>query len=244
MKKIFLFLLLAISLTGYSQKSNNVKTITFITKDSLKITADLYTTRKAKGFIVLCHQAGFSRGEYVNTAKILQKMGYSALAIDQRSGKKANGIKNETYIEAKFYGYPISYLDAKPDIETAVDYAFKLNHNKPIILVGSSYSSSLVLLIAATNEKVKAVASFSPGEYLKGVNLAESIKNLNKPTFITSSKSEINQTANVVRFVNTKYVTHFKPTVTGKHGSKALWESNAGHETYWKAFSSFLKGIK
>ncbi|MFK5889746.1 MAG: alpha/beta hydrolase [Flavobacteriaceae bacterium] len=244
MKKTFLFLLLAISLTGYSQKCDNIKTVTFPSKDNLTVTADLYTTMKAKDFIVLCHQAGFSRGEYINTAKILQKMGYSALAIDQRSGNKVNNIINETHLEAKQKGLSTTYLDAKQDIETAINYAFKLNHNKPIILVGSSYSSSLVLLIAATNEKVKAVASFSPGEYLKGVNLAESIKNLNKPTFVTSSKSEINQTANVVRFVNTKYVTHFKPTVTGKHGSKALWKSNAGHETYWKAFSSFLKGIK
>jgi len=244
MKKIFLFLLLVLSLTGYSQKCDNIKTVTFPSKDNLTITADLYTTMKAKGFIVLCHQAGFSRGEYINTAKILQKMGYSALAIDQRSGNKANGIINETHLEAKQKGLSTTYLDAKQDIEAAIDYAYKANHNKPIILVGSSYSSSLVLLIATSNKKVKAVASFSPGEYLKGINLANSIKVLNKPTFVTSAKSEINQTAGVVRYIDKKYVTHFKPTVAGKHGSKALWNSNAGHETYWKAFSSFLKGIK
>jgi len=244
MKKIFLFLLLILSLTGYSQKCDNIKTVTFPSKDNLTITADLYTTMKAKGFIVLCHQAGFSRGEYINTAKMLQKMDYSALAIDQRSGNKANGIVNETHLEAKQKGLSTTYLDAKQDIEAAIDYAYIANHNKSIILVGSSYSSSLVLLIATSNKKVKAVASFSPGEYLRGVNLAESIKNLNKPTFVTSSKSEINQTAGVVRFVNTKYVTHFKPSVKGIHGSRALWETTQGNKNYWKAFTTFLKGIK
>jgi len=243
MKKLLSITFLLISLVGYSQKCNNIKTITFPSKDGLSITADLYTTMKAKDFMVLCHQAGFSRGEYVETAAILQKMGYSALAIDQRSGNKANGIKNETNAEAKHKGLSTSYLDAKQDIEAAIDYAYKLNKNKPIILVGSSYSSSLVLLIAAHNNKVKAIAAFSPGEYLHGINLAESIKDLNKPCFVTSAKSEINQTSKVVRYVNAKYITHFKPNVTGIHGSKTLWRSNAGHESYWKAFKSFLRAV-
>jgi len=243
MKKYLFISALFISLSGYSQLHNNIKTITFPSKDGLTITADLYTTVKSKDFIVLCHQAGFSRGEYINTAPILQTMGYSALAIDQRSGNKANGIINETHAEAKHKGFATSYLDAKQDIEAAIDYAYKLNKNKPIILVGSSYSASLVLLIATNNNKVKAVAAFSPGEYLHGINLAESIKNLNKPCFVTSAKSEITQTSKVVRFINKKYITQFKPSVTGKHGSKALWASNSGHEVYWKAFKSFLNTI-
>jgi len=244
MKKLIFFTFLLFSFTGFSQSCDNIKTITFPSKDGLAITADLYTTMKSKDFMVLCHQAGFSRGEYINTAATLQSMGYSALAIDQRSGNRANGIKNETNTEAKHKGLPTTYLDAKQDIEAAIDYAYKLNKNKPIILVGSSYSASLVLLIATNNKKVKAVAAFSPGEYLHGINLAESIKNLKIPCFVTSAKSEINQTSKVVRFVDAKYVTHFKPKVTGIHGSKALWPTNKGHQAYWKAFKSFLKTIK
>jgi pimeloyl-ACP methyl ester carboxylesterase len=244
MKKFLLFILLGFYFTAYTQKYDNIKTITFPSKDNLSITADLYTTIKAKDFIVLCHQARFSRGEYINTALKLQKMRYSVLAIDQRSGNKANNIVNETHLEAKRKNLPTGYMDAKQDIEAAIDYAYKLNNNKPVILVGSSYSSSLALLIAADNAKVKAVAAFSPGEYLKGISLAESIKNLRKPTFISSSQSEINRSSNVVRFVDKNYVTHFKPTVKGIHGSRALWQSTPGHENYWKAFTSFLKGSK
>jgi len=243
MKKLLLFVLITTSFIGYAQKCDNIKTITFPSKDGLTITADLYTTMNSKDFMVLCHQAGFSRGEYINTAPTLQSMGYSALAIDQRSGNEANGVVNETNAEAKHKGLSTSYLDAKQDIEAAIDYAYKLNHNKPIILVGSSYSASLVLLIATANDKVKAVAAFSPGEYLPGINLAESIKDLSKPCFVTSAKSEINQTSKVVRFVDSKYVTHFKPSVKGIHGSKALWSSNVGHKSYWKAFKSFLKTL-
>ena len=72
------------------------KTINFPSKDGLSITADLYLIKEAKDIILLCHQAGFSRGEYVETAKRLNKLGYSCLAIDQRSGKVVNGIVNQT----------------------------------------------------------------------------------------------------------------------------------------------------
>ncbi len=244
MKKLLLVITISISFVTHSQKLNNIKTITFPSKDGLTITADLYTTLKAKDFIVLCHQAGFSRGAYINTAPKLQETGYSVLAIDQRSGNKANNIVNETHLEAKRKNLPTGYLDAKQDIEAAIDYAYKLNHNKPVILVGSSYSASLVLLIATTNNKVKAVAAFSPGEYLNGINLAESIKNLKKPTFISSSQSEINRAGGVIKLIDARFVTHFKPNIKGIHGARALWQSTRGNEDYWKAFNAFLKSIE
>lgn len=83
---------------------------------------------------------------------------------------------------------------------------------------------------------------FSPGEYLKGVNLAESISGLTKPVFVTSSKSETTETAQVVKSIKTP-VIHFKPEVKGIHGSRALWKSTNGNDTYWNAFSGFLFGI-
>jgi len=60
--------------------------IEFPSKDGLMITADSYEMLPGKGFILLCHQADFSRGEYTETAKRLNEMGYNCLAIDQRSG--------------------------------------------------------------------------------------------------------------------------------------------------------------
>lgn len=222
---------------------NTFKTLTFPSKDGLLISADSYAVENSKGFILLCHQAGFSRGEYITTAKRLNKMGYSCLAIDQRSGKFVKNIDNETAKRANEKKLAITYLDAKPDIEAAIDYAYKLNGNKDIILVGSSYSASISLLLGTTNNKVKAIAAFSPGEYLKGINLAESIKNLNKPTFVTSSKKEIGQIVNVIKNVTSKKITHFKPEVESIHGSRALWESTEGNGACWKSFGDFLKSF-
>ncbi len=252
MKIIFLISILIISLFGCNNDSNGEsilkkdtpnsvsETVTFPSKDGLTITADLYQTVNHKGFVVLCHQAGYSRGEYLETARKLNELGFSCIAIDQRSGNSANNITNETAKLAKLRGLPTSYLDAQQDIEAAIDYTYELNDNQPVFLVGSSYSASLVLLISTNNDRVKAVASFSPGEYLTGVNLAMAIADINIPVFVTSSKGEIGQVAGVIENMKPEIVTHLKPAVEGIHGSRALWSSTDGNEIYWQAFTNFL----
>jgi len=215
--------------------------VNFISKDGLKITADYYKVENHKGFIVLCHRSHCNRAEYRETAPKFNKLGYSCLAIDQRSGMKVFGEVNETKNRAKEKGLPTGYLDAKPDIESAINYAFKLNDNNPIYLLGSSYSASLSLLISTKTDKLKATIVFSPGEYLKGVNLAEQIKAINIPIFATSTEKEIQQVSEILKFVDKKHITHFKPKVEGFHGSKTLWEVVKGFETYWNALEQFLK---
>ena len=219
------------------------KKIYFNSKDGLQITADLYEISNPKGFILLCHRSHCNRAEYRETAPKLNNLGYSCLAIDQRSGMKVFGEVNETKNRAKEKGLSTGYLDAKPDIEAAIDHGFMLNSQKPIILFDSSYSAALALLISPKTDKVRATIAFSPGEYLKGINLAKQIKSTNKPIFVTSPKKEIQQASEVVKFVHKKHITQFKPKVEGFHGSKTLWESVKGHEIYWNALIQFLKKI-
>jgi len=217
-----------------------MKQVNFKSKDGLLITADYYKIENHKGFIVLCHRSHCNRAEYRETAPKFNQLGYSCLAIDQRSGMKVFGETNETKNRAKEQGLPTGYLDAKPDIESAIEYAYKLNDTKPIILLGSSYSSALALLISVNSDKLKSVITFSPDEHLKMVNLAKEIKGINIPIFATSAKKEIEQVTEVLRFVDKKHITHFKPKVEGFHGSKTIWESVKGYETYWKELEEFL----
>lgn len=219
------------------------KKINFNSKDGLKITADLYEVDKANGFILLCHRSHCNRAEYRETAPRLNELGFSCLAIDQRSGMKVFGETNETKNRAKTKGLPTGYLDAKPDIEAAIDYAYELNGKNKILLFGSSYSASLALLVSTQTDKVKATIAYSPGEYLKGINLANEIMEIDKPTYVTSPKTEIKQITDVTKNVNPKFVTHFIPTVDGFHGSKTLWKSVSGHEVYWTSLEKFLKKV-
>ncbi len=219
------------------------RTITFAGQDGIQITADLYEVSREKPYIILCHQAGYSRGEYRQTAMMFIRLGYNCLAIDQRSGDKVNGVINFTAQEATERGLPTKYIDAKKDIISSINFLNKFT-TKPIILLGSSYSASLVLMIAAKHNKIGAVISYSPGEYFKGVKMAVEIANLKKPVYVTSSKAEAKDVAVLLNKVNPEFKTHFIPKRDGDHGSKVLWQQYHGQKEYWDSLKKFLEKIK
>src|SRR5437867_2572680 len=108
--------------------------ITFPSQDGVTITADLYPVADSLPVILLCHQAGYSRGEYEATALRLNKFGFNCLAIDQRYGDEVNGVVNETAAEAKRLNKPRTNADAEQDIVSAADYLFNKYHKKIMIL--------------------------------------------------------------------------------------------------------------
>jgi alpha-beta hydrolase superfamily lysophospholipase len=214
--------------------------VSFPSSDGLDITADLYEVAGPRGFLLLCHRSHSNRAEYRQTAPRLGELGFSCLAIDQRSGMRVFGEVNKTKERAKAAGLATGYLDAKPDVEAGIDYAYTLNDNRPIMVLGSSYSASLALLLATQTDQVRVVIAYSPGQCLKGIDLASELRDIDKPIYVTSPKAEIQQVADVVKYVDPHLVTRFIPTVDGFHGSKALWQTVPGHETYWTSLEEFL----
>ena len=215
------------------------KTVEFESTDGLIITADHYHIDKTKPIIVLCHQAGSSRGEYKEIAVTLNSLGFNCLAIDQRSGNAVNGVTNETNAKAVTAGKATGYNDSKQDVVSAVNWA-KTYYNKNVILWGSSYSSSLALIVAAEEINVEKVLAFSPGEYLSPTVVSTSISSLNKPAFLTSAKNEKTQTSLLFNVISSTNKTQFTPTGAGNHGSQALWTSRTDHAEYWVAVKTFL----
>ena len=242
-KNIIPFLILLVTIVN-PKISMAQKTITFPSKDGLTITADEYLANDTLPYIILCHQAGYSRGEYKETALEFNKLGYNCIAIDLRSGKEVNGIKNETVLAAIKANKPTTYLDTEQDILAAIDYV-SAKSKKKIILLGSSYSASLVLKIGTTNDKVKAVIAFSSGEYFGNkLNLRESIKTFNKPLFVTSAKNEAAEVNLLIKEIKSPIKQQFIPTENGIHGSRALWKSTPNNNEYWKALIEFMKNVK
>ena len=244
--KLILILLFPIfSFSGIPQLSPlPLQKISFPASDALIVTADLYFVSDSLPYMILCHQAGYSRGEYAETATKFCHLGYNCLAIDQRSGNEVNGVKNETAVNAQQKKKPTTYLDAEKDILAAIDYAFNKS-GKKVFLVGSSYSASLVLKIAATNKKVSAVMAFSPGEYFgTKLKLKDAISNLSVPIFATSSKDEASDVTTLISDVKSKVKTQFVPSSKGKHGSSCLWKDNPGYHEYWFAMMMFMKQMK
>jgi len=220
--------------------------IAFPSLDGLPITANLYHKDNAAPVIVLCHQARFNKFEYVGIAKTLWEKGFNCLAIDQRSGGGIVEEINETNLEAKKQNKAVDFLDAEQDIVAAVNFASK-KYGKKIILWGSSYSSVLALYTAIDNDSVKAVISFSPGDYFekeKG-SLAKFLKTFTKPMFVTSSKEEAKElTAMLSEMKMNENQTQFIPDSAGFHGSRALWKTSENNEEYWKAINTFLEKVK
>ncbi len=219
--------------------------ITFSSFDGLTITADEYTTETATRYIVLCHQAGSSRGEYTQIAKRFNKLGFNCLAVDLRSGGEANGVKNETAEAATTAKKSTEYIDSEKDINAAIEYAFNKSNHKNVILLGSSYSASLALKIGKENDKVSAIIAFSPGEYFGNkLNIANSVKSLNKPVWVTCTKKEVADVTTIMNGIVSKNKMQINPTGEGIHGAKALWKDQAGNEEYWVKIIPFMDSVR
>lgn len=192
MKYFFTLPLFASTLLGVAQKK-----ITFLAPDSVQITADAYINLPEENpIIILFHQAGWSRGEYLEIAPKLNKLGFNCIAIDQRSGEKINDIDNQTFLDASSKNKGTTFIDAEADMNTAIDFVKKTYPKATkIIIWGSSYSAGLALKIAGERNDIQAVLAFAPGEYFKRFNkpedyVTQKAQHIQIPVFITSAKAE------------------------------------------------------
>lgn len=244
---ILICLFLTVASTAQSDLELGGETISFKASDGLKVTADLYMAHKSDApFIILYHQAGYSRGEYKEIAPRLNNMGFNCLAVDQRSGNKVNGIDNLTKKEAVSQGLATEYLDAIPDIEAAYLYVKYGIKPQKIILWGSSYSAAILFYMGSEHhDNISGILSFAPGNYFKINNkdLKTYAARVTCPVFVTSAKSEYDNWKDIFNHIRSKKAS-FLPEAEGKHGSKALWENNPSHDAYWTAVTKFLNELK
>jgi dienelactone hydrolase len=231
-----------------SLAQSTAKTITFKSLGGITITADLYMTAdQSAPFIILYHQARYSRGEYLEIAPKLNELGFNCLAVDQRSGDAVNGVTNETHQRAVEKGLPTDYVDAFQDLEATLLYVENVFKPEQLIVWGSSYSSALVFVLTANHGgEIAGILSFSPGNYFEmdGQSVSDYASMVSCPVFITSAKSEEESWRPIYESLSSKDKSFFLPEGEGFHGSKALWEKNEGCEDYWKAVKGFLKGIQ
>ena len=243
--RFFLGVFLAVWLLLFVQPAAAAKktAITFPSADSLRITADLYAPNPQKApFIILFHQAGWSRGEYLETAPKLNAQGFNCLAVDLRSGGAINDVQNLTKNRAVKASLPSEYLDALPDMKAAIDYVRSKYPHSKIILWGSSYSAALVIKIAGDYPNLAdGVLAFSPGEYFAAADfIRKSAKHIKCPLFITSKRNEVSGWKKILEAVPGTQKQFFIPQTEGNHGSRALWSKFPDSAEYWKAVMRFL----
>lgn len=218
--------------------------VTFKAADGVTVYGQFYQAEQPKALILLFHQAGSNYAEYATIAPRLAQEGFSALAIDQRSGSTLFGRANET---VKSLGRSTTFLEAEKDLEAALAWA--TTQKLPIAIWGSSYSSALVFLVAAKHpSEVHAVLAFSPGEYLGKPTLVQSAAaKLVLPIFATSSKDseEISNAEKILKASPSLVKTQFIPKIAGVHGSSTLRTDRnpKGQQENWLAVLAFLNQI-
>jgi len=219
--------------------------VTFLSGDSLRITADLYLKDNSLPFILLFHQGNSSRGEYAEIAPRLMKLDYNCLSVDLRSGDKMNYVSNETAQEARQNKIPHTFLDTQKDIEASVNYVRKFN-SKPVILFGSSYSASLCLIFAAGNPDVNAVIAFSPGEYFRPqLIVKDRMKKVTQPVFVSATFMEYEFVMQMLADIPEQNKFFYFPAKgKGEHGAKMLWPYGEWADECWLDLILFFKKIR
>jgi dienelactone hydrolase len=220
------------------------ESVTLMAADGVRVFGDYYPAAgAAKATILLFHQAGSNAGEYADIAPRLNKAGYSCLAIDQRSGGERWGRKNRT---AAALEHEAEYTDALADLEAALLWARKNHGQTGVVAWGSSYSASLVFLLAARHPgEIAAVLAFSPGEYL-GAKTAvrDAAAKVHAPVFVTSAQDaeEVRAAREILAAVPSDKKVQFVPRQGGVHGSSTLLagENPKGFESVWRAVLAFL----
>jgi len=214
------------------------KVVSFITSDSINISAYDYNLSDTLPYVILLHDENGSKLDYRDIAYKIAKLGYNCLAIDMRVGN------NETSSEYKKNHPEPDLISAKPDIEAAIEFAYNKT-NKPVILFGTGFSASLALITAKNNDKVKGVIAFSPGEYFGNESkVKDELNGFSKPAFVACSQFEYPYVQDLLSGTDKSKITIFKPGVyQGAHGLKALDPSTKGYKEYWLNLYLFFKKL-
>jgi dienelactone hydrolase len=217
--------------------------VTLTATDGVKVFGTYSEAKnQAAPVILLFHQAESNRYEYASIAPRLVAAGFNVLAIDQRSGDSMWDHKNETVVKL---GKSTDYPDALLDMKAALAWARAKDRRRKVILWGSSYSASLVFVLAADSPSgASGILAFSPAEYFADKHMIrDAAAKIQVPVFVTSAADpdEIAAAKAIVAAVPFDKKVQYVPTV-GVHGSSTLRDDRnpKGAPANWEAVMAFL----
>ena len=230
------------------QASVPVKEVQFTARDGVQVFADLYTQSATAPILLMFHQAGANgRGEYGPIIPRLLEHGYNLLVVDQRTGGENFGCTNRT---AKQFGQEVSYCEAYPDVEAALDFVLGRGFSGPTVAWGSSYSAALAVKLAHDHpHDVEAVLAFSPatGEAMGSCQPNPLFVNLQPKLLVLRPAKEAEIPSVQEQLAFAKENGH--PTYVaenGVHGSSMLVAERTESvvEPTWEVVERFLKSVE
>ena len=222
--------------------------MSFVASDGVNVFGDSYVAASPDApVILLFHQAGSGKSEYTPIAPRLVELGYSALAIDLRSGGDMYEPTNET---VQHLGRSASdYRTVLPDMDAALAWVRKAHPHAPVYAWGSSFSAALVFAFAAKHpHEIKAVIAFSPNEWIDQNKhfVRDAARRLTVPVFVDSAANaeEEREAKAIYDEVGSRDKVDYVPQ-NGTHGSSTLRDDidASGSAENWDAVTRFLTHV-
>ena len=165
--------------------------------------------------------------------------GLRALLLETEGGVKstAEGIVDD--VASAGIRAMLERVDAKPDLVRSLAWVRELGLTGKLGIVGSSYSSSLAIIVGAENKGVSAVVSFSPANRIPPNNtVVDAAKNLKVPTLVVCPPKEKQRAEEVFEPIAAKEKRlYIQPQ--GVHGASTLYQSQTFPDA-WKVLLTFL----
>ncbi|GIW65790.1 MAG: hypothetical protein KatS3mg094_309 [Candidatus Parcubacteria bacterium] len=177
----------------FSKTSNNnqIKKISIFTDDGVEIVGDYYYLPGSKFVGILIHMMPADRKSMKTLAKILNKNGYSAVAIDLRGhGESINSsVGKLNYKNFSDEEHQNSIFDIKAVSNFLTKEGFDLKYQ---FLIGASIGANLSLQFISQHKDIKAAILISPGKNYRGLIIDNFLdKNLEDKILIIFSKQDI-----------------------------------------------------
>ncbi len=199
--------------------------VMFESTEKVEIVGTFYQSPRANSpAVLLLHQWGSDRNSYDKFAQRLQMQYFNVLTIDGRGFGDSKKTNEGKPVSAERTDEAVKRM--KADVAGAFNFLLKQKNVDAarIGIIGASYGSSLAIIYAAENQKVKAVALLSPGlNYFGNLPTEPAVKNYgNRPLLMVAAEDDKDSADSVRKLksaaANEKYET--KIYEKGGHGTE------------------------
>ena len=215
--------------------------VKFESAGKVEIVGTFYQSQVAEApAVLLLHQFGDSRKSYEKFARDLQMKGFNILAIDGRGFGDSTKTTDGKTVTAERTADGVKAM--KADVAGAFEFLAKqknVDANR-MGIAGASYGSSLAIIYAAENPKVKSVALLSPGlNYFDNLPTEPAVKIYgNRPLLLVAADDD-KESADSVRKLKSASGENCEVQVypKGGHGT-GIFDAKVGLEDLLEQFFS------
>src|SRR3989344_306951 len=193
------------------------KTVSFQTKDNVKIVGDFYDAKSDRS-ILLLHILPGNRGDLDNFAEFLWQNDYNILNIDERGHGDSEAWPGETGSWQEFT--QADYDKMISDAEAAAEWLKNKIPGTAIALIGGSIGANIAMIFGAKHQP-KIVVALSPGLDYKGIKTEIAARNYRQNLLIVASRDNLNAFESSERLFEISNASH----------KEFVKYENAGHAT-------------